>query len=73
MIGLPCGERTMTIPQRDGETDGRTNGQTDRQTKLLCQYCASVCRRATKIASRKDVRKIAFGHDVDIGLLPTPL
>jgi len=47
MIGLPYGEKTMTIvsrfhqfiPERYGRTDGQTDGQTD----LLYQYRASVC------------------------------
>ena len=44
MIGLPCGEKIVTmlsrfhtVPERDGQTDGRTDGQ----TKLLYQYRAS--------------------------------
>ena len=40
MIGLPYGEKTMTImlsrfhliPERHGETDGETDGQTDGRT-----------------------------------------
>jgi len=51
MIGLPGGEKTMTmlsrfhlIPERHWQTVGRTN----RQTELLYQYRASVCWRAIK-------------------------
>jgi len=38
MIALPCGEKIVTIPERDWQTDG----QTDRQTEFLYQYPVSV-------------------------------
>ena len=50
MIGLPYGEKTMTICQAvfiqyqrvtDRQTDGRTDGRMDRRTELLYQYRAS--------------------------------
>ena len=47
MIGLPYGEKTVTIVSRFHlipERYGRTDGQTD----LLYQYRASVCWRAIK-------------------------
>jgi len=46
MIGLPCGEETVTIsrfhliPERHGRTDGRTDGQTDGQN-----CCISIARQ----------------------------
>jgi len=46
MIGVLCGEETMTMSSRFHkipDCDGQTNGRTDRQTELLYQYCVSVC------------------------------
>ena len=47
MIGLPYGEKTMTICsaifiQYQRVTDGQTDRQTDGRTELLYQYRASV-------------------------------
>jgi len=53
IIGLPYGEKTMTICQAvfiwyRNVSDGRTDGRTD----LLYQYRASVCWRAVKMLTR---------------------